>query len=362
MNRFITIIIVLMLFSCASNKNKQTTISAASNLIIHLKNISSNGILLGQQDVWIHSLNELKEKDDCDFMQVCGQYPALFGWEIGDIENDVNIDGVPFDSIVSFIKQVDRKGGINALSWHENNPVTGYNAWTLNEANVGSLLPGGTHHHLFMEKLDKLALFLHRLTTDQGEPIPIIIKPWHDMNGGWFWWGINSCTNDEYIALFRFTVKYLREEKACNNLLVVYSPCGENEFISSYMERYPGDEVVDILGMSNYNDFTNNRLDNIVNALTYVVNLANEKNKLAAFTETGNNQLTIDNWFTSNLLQVLKANEKTRSIAYVMIWKNKNHSYYHIPHKGHAQANDFVDFTNDKMIFLLNDYIATKKH
>ena len=42
--------------------------------------------------------------------------------------------------------------------------------------------------------LKKVADFINSLQTCCGKKVPVIFRPWHEMNGGWFWWGANSCT------------------------------------------------------------------------------------------------------------------------------------------------------------------------
>jgi mannan endo-1,4-beta-mannosidase len=138
-------------------------------------------------------------------------------------------------------------------------------------------------------------------------------------------------------------------------LLIAFSPDKNFDSKEDYLKRYPGDDVVDILGLDDYSDFKQNRLDLIVIRLGIITDLAKEKGKISAFTETGSDQLKIDNWYTSNLLQVLNASEKTRCISYVMVWRNRDTDHFYVPWTEHEQAEDFRTFVNDKLIFLLDD-------
>jgi mannan endo-1,4-beta-mannosidase len=63
---------------------------------------------------------------------------------------------------------------------------------------------------------------------------------------------------------FRFTVDYLQKTKKINNLLIVFSPDHNFESAEQYLARYPGDDYVDILGLDNYSDFKEQRLDRVV--------------------------------------------------------------------------------------------------
>jgi len=127
-------------------------------------------------------------------------------------------------------------------------PVTNFDAWNLTNIDISSLLPGGKSNQLFLKNLDLVADFLGNLKDDSGKAIPVIFRPWHEMYGNWFWWGSTTCSDKEYRQLFRFTVEYLRKVKGLNNLLIAFSP--DKNFVckEDYLKRYPGDDVVDILG------------------------------------------------------------------------------------------------------------------
>jgi beta-mannanase len=79
-----------------------------------------------------------------------------------------------------------------------------------------------------------------------GNPIPVLFRPFHELTGNWFWWCKNVCTPDEFKALWRFTVSYLREQKR-----YVYNTAGfANE--SDFMASYPGDDMVDVVSFDQY--------------------------------------------------------------------------------------------------------------
>ncbi len=353
--KFLFLILATMLLSCGTKSRKNTHPNVTQQLFERLQAISEAGIMFGHQDDLAYGIDWNGDKGESDVKRTAGDYPAIFGWELGDIGNETNLDGVPFDSIKVYIQRVHAKGGINTISWHARNPANNLDAWKTHDVDIESLLPGGANNPLFNKKLDLVAEFMHKLKDENQTLIPVIFRPWHEMDGGWFWWGSKTCSPQQFIKLFRYSVDYLKNEKNLYNLLIAYSPDRNFDTAQEYLERYPGDEYVDLLGVDNYGDFTANRLDNVVKKLTIVVDLANEKNKIAAFTETGSNCLSIENWYTSNLLQVLKANNKTRSIAYVLVWRNRDREHFYVPYPEHPQADDFKFFANDNLILLLND-------
>jgi mannan endo-1,4-beta-mannosidase len=351
----ILFISVIFLQGCCfenKEKNENSTVQQVKNL---LTEVSGNNILFGHQDDLAYGIDWKFIPGESDVKRITGNYPAVFGWDLGNIGNKNNIDGVPFDSIRSYIIRVNELGGINTVSWHTCNPLTGLDPWNLTGVNVTAMLPGGEFNTKLLKQLNLVADFFNSLKTKKGELVPVIFRPWHEMYGNWFWWGASTCSNEEFIKLFRYTVNYLRNEKGLKNLLIAFSPDMNFNTKEEYLNRYPGDKFVDILGLDDYSDFKQNRLDMIVIRLGIVSDLAMEKGKIAAFTETGCDKLEIPNWYTSNLLQVLNASEKTRKISYVMVWRNHDKTHFFVPYKGHMQEDDFKNFVNNKLIFLLDD-------
>jgi mannan endo-1,4-beta-mannosidase len=188
--------------------------------------------------------------------------------------------------------------------------------------------------------------------------VPIIFRPFHEHNGGWFWWGKGNCTEQEYIQLWRFTVTYLKNEKKLHHLIYAFSPdrSGINldDAKASYLYAYPGDEYVDVIGLDNYMDVgiswnKKTRVEqkaDFVKVLGTLSELANEKNKIAALTETGQEGLTNKEWFTQVILNPLKENPNIQ-LAYFMMWRNANVKHHYAPFTGHPAAADFVRFYND---------------
>jgi mannan endo-1,4-beta-mannosidase len=344
--------------SSTANNNVDNELEKLRN---SLTEVSKDYILFGHQDDLAYGVGWKAVRGNSDVKSSAGDYPALFGWELGNLGDAENLDGIPFDSIASYIKMANAMGGINTISWHARYPVTNFSSWNLTDIDMQSILPGGENHALLIDKLDLLAAFFLKLKDEDGNPIPFIFRPWHEMYGNWFWWGRSKCTDQQYIDLFRFTIDYLKNEKNITHFLTAFSPDNGFDSEETYLERYPGDDYADILGLDDYGDFRRGRLDLIVIKLGIVSDLAKMKNKIAAFTETGSDRMEIKNWYTSNLLQVLKANEKTRGIAWVMVWRNRDLDHFYVPPANHPEQEDFKLFCDDKMILLLDKYQKLKK-
>jgi mannan endo-1,4-beta-mannosidase len=111
-----------------------------------------------------------------------------------------------------------------------------------------------------MRKLDRIAGALQEL-RDAG--VVVLFSPMQEMNGVWFWWGIDSHRTDPgpYIRVYRAMHDYFTKEKGLDNLIWVYSPTSTygNDTVTNYVYRavdwaYPGDSYVDIIAGTNYSD------------------------------------------------------------------------------------------------------------
>jgi len=139
-------------------------------------------------------------------------------------------------------------GGLVTISAHLPSPINPDGAG-LRDRNVllEDLLRAGTDaHRRWIAQLDELSRGLAEL-RDAG--VVVLWRPFHEMNGDWFWWGGKD--PGAFTALWQYMFAYFSGPKKLDNLLWVYSPNQGNR-IGSY---YPGDRVVDIVGLDAYTDF-----------------------------------------------------------------------------------------------------------
>jgi mannan endo-1,4-beta-mannosidase len=353
----------MLLLSCSSNSlvaqqegiatsDKDAT-SETKALYTNLKTLSAKGYLFGHQDDLAYGVNWRYEKDRSDVKEVCGDYPAVYGWDLGGIErnsNDNNLDGVPFKKMLQYIKEGYKRGGVITLSWHLDNPLTGGNAWDTTHGTVASVLPGGANHTLFTTWLDKVANFILSLKGENKELIPVLFRPFHELTGTWFWWGPNNCTPEQFKVLWRFTNYYLRDVKKCHNLIYVYNTGGDFKTKDEFLQRYPGDDVVDILSFDTYQwgdpSKENSFIKNTAAALDILDSAAAETHKLTAIAETGFEAIPYAVWWT----EVLQKAIGDHPIAYVLVWRNHGYQqaekkmHYYAPYKGQVSATDFIKF------------------
>lgn len=341
----------LMALPADARATKQT-----SALFENLRVLAGNHILFGHQDDLAYGVTWRRDARRSDVKDVCGVYPAVFGWELGKLAKGAayNIDSVSFEDMKQWIREAYKMGGVNTISWHLDNIKTGGSAWDTTTA-VRDLLPGGPLHQKLLHELDLMADFLGSLKSGGvfSHPVPIIFRPWHENTGWWFWWGNKSCTPDEYKNLWRFTVHYLRDIKKLHNLLYAFSP---SNFMTEeqYLETYPGDDYVDVLGFDYYyypNNLKSTRED-LERQIGIIAKLAGERKKVAAITETGYESIPDAIWWTNSLLPDISPATTTSGISYVMVWRNSRSNHHYAPYPGHQSAANFVWFSrNQRMMF-----------
>ncbi|MBN2155569.1 MAG: hypothetical protein JW776_05970 [Candidatus Lokiarchaeota archaeon] len=330
------------------------------DLFFHLADLTDQ-VLFGHQDTNFYGL-DATDPDNLtiwsdwdnftrsDVFTLTGFYPAVYGF---DIFNSTT-------HIIPGIKAAFERGGVITVSWHATNFVTGGSFYDTTGNVVSNILPGGSHHINFTQVLDNIAENLGNL-EHLGESVPIIFRPWHEYNGDWFWWCQPFCAVDEFKALYRFTVEYLRDLKGVHNFLYCISPNQPLIPFSSnmYFERYPGNDVIDIFALDAYHSGESVWKESISSSLRTIIRLAFERGKIAAFSETGLggglSETHIPNWYSDILLDVFLNDPLLRNVAYVMVWRNANFGHFWVPYPDHNQSLGFIQFyLNEHTIFSNN--------
>ncbi len=336
----------------------------AKRLICRLEALQKQGVMIGHQDDPVYGCSWKWDEGRSDVKEVCGDYPAVMGFDLGDLElgHDCNLDGVPFERMHREIVAQHDRGGIVTVSWHPNNPVTANNAWDPSGDAVTQVLPDGKLHSKFNGWLDRVSQFISSLRTADGKQIPVIFRPWHEMSGAWFWWGDTRCTAEQYKSLYRYTYKYLTR-RGCRNIVWAYSPnlADDTETVQHYEKFYPGDDVVDLLGIDIYQRNPDNAQYRqwLRSELDVIKQVGAKRRKLIALTETGYNDVPDPTWFTQVLLPVLRE----YPLCYVLLWRNAwdkpEENYMAAP--GKVSEEDFRRFHADERTLFVKDIAGTAK-
>ena len=368
MNKIMTMALVaLVMAACTTQKQTEPEKNAAQLLFDRLDTLRQNGIMFGHQDDPFYGLTWDYDKDSSDVKNVCGDWPAVMGFELGGIEmgDAKNLDSVPFTRMREEIINHYNRGGIITISWHPRNPITTIDggglagqkfpegtAWDISDTTVvKNILPGGTQYEKFQTWMQRLSDFLATLKTSDGQKIPIIFRPWHENTGSWFWWGEKLCTAEEYKALWNMLQDKL-DTDGFDNLLWAYSPGMASDLTEEkYLERDPGNDRIGLVGIDGYQwgpreDFMA-QLDANLDMLT---KFAEKNGKVAALTECGLKNLAEPDWWTAALQPIVEK----YPISYLLVWRNARHEWFG-PSPSKPDAEYFKEFYNSEKSLFLNE-------
>lgn len=370
MKKILVIAIAAMaVFACSTPKQPEPEQTKAQQLMARLDTLRQKGIMYGHQDDPFYGLTWAYRQDSSDVKNVCGDWPAVMGFELGGIEmGDMkSLDSVPFTKITEEIIKHYNRGGVITISWHPRNPVTTIDggglagqkfpegtAWDVTDSMVvKKILPGGEYHEKFQTWMQRLSDFLATLKTSDGEKIPFMFRPWHENSGSWFWWGEKLCTVEEYQALWNMLQDKLQAD-GFDNIVWAYSPgCQDNLTAERLLDRYPGDERVDVLGLDGYQWVPEEKdifLARTKQNLEVLCEVAQSHGKIPALTECGMKNMTEPTWWTSTLLPAVEA----FPISYLLTWRNYKDEWFG-PSPAKPDAPYFVAFYQSGKTLFLKD-------
>lgn len=222
----------------------------ASALLNYLYSIAGKNTLSGQHDQPLFR-NSYYQRT----YELVREHPAVFGQDFGFSEPNT-LDGINFrQRIVDDAIAMHKEGTIITLMWHAappmmEEPVTFKEGIQrkLTDQEWNDIVTPGTELNLrWQTQVDVIAFFLKQL---RDAKVPVIWRPYHEMNGRWFWWGQKKGENGYkklYIMLFERLVNYHK----INNMLWVFNgnEIGGNDPYELY---YPGSKYVDILATDVY--------------------------------------------------------------------------------------------------------------
>jgi mannan endo-1,4-beta-mannosidase len=209
-----------------------------------------------------------------------GETPAIWGQDMNSwyrSRTDPNWINT-WNSNIQGFKTAHKRGQILQVNWHWQMPSSKINgvytrdAWGKDAAGNVQMMtaqqwndfvtPGTALYNAMIEDIDyHVVNFLKKIVDDKGKPIPIIFRPLHEIDGGWFWW---TCTTDptKTAKLFKIMQDRIINYHGVHNLIWVYNPgvvCNGGSwppYQTSELPRrkafYPGDAFCDITGIDLY--------------------------------------------------------------------------------------------------------------
>ncbi len=246
----------------------------AGALLEFIYSISGEYTLTGQ-----HNFPNIKDRNTRFAAEYIGETPVVFSTDMGHARDGDSDSYLARPDIVEECIRQHRLGSIITICWHavpptSDEPVTfrpqhggapdslaSVQGQLLDEQFKDVLTPGTELYKRWCAQVDTVAFYLRKL---QDAGVPILWRPYHEMNGGWFWWGGRLgeySTKALYRQLFDRYVNYHK----LKNLIWVWSvdrPNNPNMYFSNY---YPGSEYLDILSLDVYRrDFSQANYDSLV--------------------------------------------------------------------------------------------------
>lgn len=181
---------------------------------------------------------------------VTGQYPALWSGDFLFSSSDVSNR---WNMIYECKKQWEN-GSIVQLMLHVTPPTQaeagnwdgGVVSKLTDEQWSSLIINGGELNKAWKKRLDTYAQYISYL-KDNG--VPVLFRPFHEMNQSMFWWAGRKGTNGTG-ALYRLTRDYLEKEKGLDNIIWVWDM---QDLSYDWSEYNPGNDYWDIFAVDIYN-------------------------------------------------------------------------------------------------------------
>ncbi len=139
---------------------------------------------------------------------------------------------------------------ILTLHWHWfYNEDSAWRGKRKSPADVGKMVTPGTPEHKQMMK--EIAAAADTLQVLEDADIPVLWRPLHEIDGGWFWW-TDKETPENTAKLWRMMFDYFTRQRKLDNLIWVYSAGVGKKTLEYRKGFYPGAEYVDISGIDIY--------------------------------------------------------------------------------------------------------------
>lgn len=224
------------------NLSNENAIPAAQAVYAYLQDTWGTACLTGQMEsTWMSSPDY-----EMNFIQKhTGKLPAIRGLDF--MHND--FQGVVNRSIAWW-----KKGGIPHICWHTGSDfASGYNESKSHNLNwEEAFIPGTPTYNKLIADMDRAVPYLQQL-EDAG--VPVLWRPFHELDGGWFWWSKGGSEN--FVKLWQLMYSRYTDYWGLDNLIWLLGYSGNGGNMAAW---YPGDDYVDLIGADSYSPGANGRL------------------------------------------------------------------------------------------------------
>lgn len=306
-----------------------------------------------------------------DVKSVTGELPAILGYDAFKLILDFT-DGperrAEVEASVASLKLYRDSGGLLSLNWHmqplglpayrerayrmdeiENNP---YITLIAEQKPAYRIANGFQTKNFWWKEYEnkRLAPMADRLSMISKDGSGIILRPFHEADGDWFWWGLKWLEGEDGLngkealkTLFVETARYFK--KRLPGLMIAFStdklgyinsagPNADQRFADEFATFLPSKqedlELIDIYGIDLYTEKNDPvpSLEHFRTKLKGITSVAKLHGKIAAITEAGNRGLPAEddsrqpciNWFNDYLSSWISDAEI--EVAFALLWQN----------------------------------------
>lgn len=236
----------------------------AAALLKYVHDISSKHTLTGQ-----HNYPNTKDTSTRQASRVYGKTPAVFGQDFGFAAPGDKDAAAARPDMIAEVKRQYEMGAIVTLCWHavrptDDQPVT-FRASVqgkLTDQQWNDLITPGTKlQQRWCDQVDVIAGYLKQL---RDAHIPVLWRPYHEMNGDWFWWGGRRGASGTTV-LYRQLFERLARHHKLNNLIWVWSVDRPGTPRRQFADYFPGRSYFDIASLDVYrSDFRQSYYDGLL--------------------------------------------------------------------------------------------------
>lgn len=232
----------------------------ARDVLRLLYDIKGSHTLSGQ-----HNYLEAPAKHTRDVRSMTGHTPAVIGFELGAILNHSDADVHRYrERVVEEAIRANRSGSLVTITYHAAMPGA-CGCWEevrnggISEELFREIITEGTDmHEAWLADIDEVARYLKQLRDAR---VPVLWRPYHEMNGRWFWWGGQPAFAELWDLMFdRYT-----DHHELDNLLWVWSPSAPNDYAKPFEPFYVGHLRADVLAVDVYfNEYEQSHHDQLL--------------------------------------------------------------------------------------------------
>ena len=274
----------------------------ARKLYAYMRSIYGSHVLSGQQEYCgshNYNKNALESQglpidyfvdNEAEFEYIeskTGKQPAIRGIDFLFYNTTKGFEDDAPERVVAWYKE---KGGIPTVTYHWNVPTNGEDSKDVafyvqstgnkpfTDFSITNAVTEGTWEHA---KIDEdIAYLAEQLGKARDAGVPILFRPLHEAEGGWFWWGAEG--PEPCKKLYRYLWDQLTNKYKLNNLLWIWTASTS----ANAAEWYPGDEYVDFQGIDKYNAINNSEPNpSAISASFYSMIAQTEGRKMVVMSE-----------------------------------------------------------------------------